>query len=191
MSSQAADALIRSLASPFIDDTYMALSFLLVNPLVTITPPSNHTVGDTINLSGTTNLAPGNQLLVEVISQAFGPTPKEGGGAFSGVSGTATVQDGPGDLNTWSFSFATDSFVPDTYIVTVSGVTVSNVVATTSFPLLAVTPTPTPTLTTPPTSVPTTEPTPLPTTTTGLSIIPLIGAVLLLLITFGIAGRKD
>jgi hypothetical protein len=190
MSSQAADALIQSLASPFIDDTYMALSFLLVNPQITIIPPVNSTVGDTINLSGTTNLAPGNQLLVEVTSQAFGPTPKEGGGAFSGVSGTATVQDGPGDQNTWYFSFDTSSFVPDTYIVTVSGVTVSNVVVTTSFPLVAVTPTPTPTLTTPPTTVPTTEPTPIPTTTTGLSVIPLIGAVMLLLIGFGIAGRK-
>jgi hypothetical protein len=38
--------------------------------------------------------------------------------------------------------------------------------------------------------VPTTEPTPVPTTTTGLSVIPLVGSVMLLLIAYGIAGRK-
>ena len=197
MSSQAADALIRSLESPFIDDTYVAASFLLVNPQVTITPLSgNYTIGDTIILSGTTNLAPGNQLLIEVTSLAFGPTPKEGGGAFSGVSGTTVVQEGPGDRNNWSFSFTTDAFVPDTYLVTISGVTVSSAVATTSFSLQPVTPpmTPTPippTTIVPTTTTPTTEPTTFPTTTTGLSVFVLIGSVVGILIAFGIAGRKN
>jgi len=193
MSSQAADALVRSLASPFIDDTYVALSFLLVNPQVTIAPPGNSTIGGLITLSGTTNLAPGNQLLVEVTSQAFGPSPKEGGGAFSGVSGIAPIREGSGGQNNWSFSFDTDSFVADTYLVTVSGVTVSNAVATTSFSLSAATPTPTPsTPATPqPTiTIPTTDPTPLPTTTASLSWFALAGAVVFILIAFGSAGRN-
>jgi hypothetical protein len=144
MSSQAADALITALNSPFIDDTYTAMSFLLVNPEVSIIPPGNYTIGDRITLSGTTNLAPDNQLLVEVTSQRFGPTPKDQNSAFSGVSGTVTVQRGPDDLNTWAFTFETASFVPDTYFVQVSGVTVSDAVATTSLVLSAVTPTPPP-----------------------------------------------
>ena len=193
MSSQAADALVRSLASPFIDDTYVALSFLLVNPQVTIAPPGNSTIGGLITLSGTTNLAPGNQLLVEVTSQAFGPSPKEGGGAFSGVSGIAPIREGSGGRNNWSFSFDTDSFVADTYLVTVNGVTVSNAVATTSFSLSAATQTPTPS--TPPTplptiTIPTTEPTPVPTTTASPSWFTLAGAVVFILIAFGSAGRN-
>lgn len=191
MSAQAADALIRALASPFIDDTYSAMSFMLVNPQVTITSPGNATIGERITLSGTTNLASGNRLLVEVTSQAFGPTPKDQGSPFSGASGAVTVQAGAGDLNTWSFAFDTASFEPDTYLVRVTGVTVPNAIATRSLLIETFTPTPTPTppLTTPPTTLTTPEPTTMPPTTAGLTLIPLIVAVAGFVITVGI-GRK-
>jgi hypothetical protein len=193
MSSQAANALIRALSSPFIDDTYMVMSFSLVNPQITINSSATHTLGERINLSGTTNLAPGNRLLVEVTSQTFGPTPKDQSGAFSGITDTVTVQDGPGDQNTWSFSFDTTSFIPDTYVVRVSGITVSNAVASTSFTLNPVTPTPTPTPppTTRPTTPPTTEPTPVPTTTAGLTPITIIGAIAVFLVAFGIVRGRS
>lgn len=192
MSSQAANALIGALSSPFIDDTYMAMSFSLANPQITINSSPSHTIGERINLSGTTNLAPGNRLAVEVTSQTFGPTPKDQSGEFSGVTDTVTVQAGPGDQNTWSFSFGTTSFIPDTYIVRVSGITVSNAVASTSFTLSPVTPTPTPTL--PPTTLPTTPPmtvaTPVPTTTAALPPILIVGALGLLIVAFGILRRR-
>ncbi|NYT20847.1 MAG: DUF3821 domain-containing protein [Methanomicrobiales archaeon] len=192
MSSQAADALITALNSPFIDDTYTAMSFLLVNPQISLTPPVNVTVGDRITLSGTTNLAPGNLLLIEVISESFGPTPKDQRGAFSGVSGTATVREGPDGVNTWSFVFDTASFIPDTYVVRVSAVTVSDALATTTFILNAVPPTPTPTPppTTLPPTVPTTLPTPVPTTTTGLPGLLVPAAIGLLLLLYGMRRRK-
>jgi len=179
MSAQAADALIRALASPFIDDTYSAMSFMLVNPQVMITSPGNATIGERITVSGTTNLAPGNRLLVEVTSQAFGPAPKDQSSPFSGASGTVTVQEGSGDLNTWSFTFDTSSFEPGTYLVRVTGVTVPNAVATRSLLIEAFTPTPEPTPppTPPPTTLPTPEPTTIPPTTAGINLIPLILAL--------------
>ncbi len=191
MSAQAANALIDALDSPFIDDTYTTTTFLLVNPQITIAPLVNPTLGDKITLSGTTNLAPGNRLLVEVTSQSFGPTPKVVSSEFSGAAGTIIVQDGPGDMNTWSFTFDTASLVPDTYTVRVSGVTVSGATATTSFNLVTPTPTPTatPTVTSTPTSQPTTMPTTIPTTQTGLSLVTLIGG-LCLCFTFGMGRRR-
>ena len=93
-------------------------------------------VGDTVMVHGTTILAAGDPLLVEVVSSSFGPTPKTSNQAFTGVSGVVSVVQGPpGGLNTWSFSFSTDGYNPDTYIVTVSGLTVK-VGDSTSFELL-------------------------------------------------------
>jgi hypothetical protein len=92
--------------------------------------------GDVITLHGTTILAAGDPLLVEVISASFGPTPKTSNQFFTGVSGVVHIVQGPaGGPNTWSFSFPTDGYNPDTYIVTVSGLTV-NVEDSTTFELL-------------------------------------------------------
>ncbi len=164
----------------------------VVPPEVTITDLATYHIGDTIILSGTTNLAPGNDLLVEVLSQSFGPTQEKAGGTFFGVSGTTLVRKGPGEKNTWSFSFDTATFGPDTYLVTVTGVTVPKAVATSSFSLIASTLTQTPLQTTPPTMLPTTIPTEStpPPTPTGLSVIPLVGAIMLTLAGFGIVRRK-
>lgn len=189
-SSQAADALITAINSPFIDDTYSSFQFLLVNPQISINPIGNHTVGETITLSGTTNLAAGDQLLVEIFSESFGPTPKDQPGAFSGASGTVPVV--PGAINTWSFSFGSGDFVPDTYRVQVSGVTVPGAVATGSFVLSVVTPTPTPTPTPVPTTVPTTVVTTVPTTvptTVALSWIIIPGALIIVLIGYGVRRK--
>src|SRR5690606_6108702 len=106
------------------------------------------------------------------LSQSFGPTQEKAGGTFFGVSGTTLVRKGPGEKNTWSFSFDTATFGPDTYLVTVTGVTVPKAVATSSFSLIASTLTQTPLQTTPPTMLPTTIPTEStpPPTPTGLSV---------------------
>ena len=91
--------------------------------------------GDVVTVHGTTILSPGNPLLVEVVSSSFGPVPKSSRQWFTGVSGVVQVQQGPpGGKNTWSFSFPTDGFEWDTYIVTVSGLEV-NVRDTTTFEL--------------------------------------------------------
>lgn len=108
-----------------------ANDFFFIEPLT-----ARNYEGDTITVHGTTILAPGDPLLVEVISSSFGPTMKSDSQFFTGVSGVVHVIQGPpGGPNTWSFSFPTSGFTPDTYIVTVSGLSV-NVEDSTTFELL-------------------------------------------------------
>ncbi len=95
------------------------------NDVFFLEPVKDYHVGDTITLHGTTILSAGNPLLIEVISSSFGPAPKNSSQSFTGVSGIATVTKGlTGGPNTWSFSFPTDGFIEDTYIVTVSGIAI-------------------------------------------------------------------
>jgi hypothetical protein len=140
------------------------------DPQLMIAPIGTITVGQSFILSGTTNLAPGDQLQVEITSSSFGPTPKGEGGGFSGVSGVVFVKEGTGGVNTWQFPVDTTGWIPDDYIVLVTGITVS-VTSSTNFSLVAATPTETTVpatsiLTSAPTTIPSTTPTtPAPTTT--------------------------
>jgi hypothetical protein len=77
--------------------------------------------GDDITLTGTTNLASGNQLWIEVISASFAPAQKGEDTTFSGSSGIVTVERGS-PLNTWSYTFSTAGFRQDQYLVTVEAV---------------------------------------------------------------------
>ena len=74
--------------------------------------------GNILTISGTTTLAAGDRLLINVVSASFTPTEKGGAGGFSGAAGTVTVQPGT-PLNTFSFDVDVSAFVPDEYLVTV------------------------------------------------------------------------
>jgi hypothetical protein len=105
------------------------------NDIFFLEPVKDYQVGDNITVHGRTILAAGDPLLIEVVSSSFGPSPKSSRQSFTGVSGITTVSEGPsGGPNTWSFSFPTDGFIEDTYIVTVSGITI-NVGDSTTFQL--------------------------------------------------------
>ena len=122
--SDAADALVNALNNPGIDDIYATLQFLVEVPQITIQAVGEKQVGDKFTLTGTTNLAIDDTILVEVISSSFKPTTKTESGEFSGVSGTVTVRKGIDGLNRWSFPIDAAAFRPDEYIVSVSGITV-------------------------------------------------------------------
>jgi PGF-CTERM protein len=180
--SDAANALTVALDNPSVDDTYTKLQFLIEVPEIKIVPVTQKVVGDKFNLQGTTNLAVDDELLVEIYSSSFGPTPKETSGEFSGVSGTVKVVPGTEGFNTWSFPVDTTTFKPDEYIVQVSAIgleTAQDVTATTLFNVVEFVPTTVPTTappTTVPTTMPTTVPTTVPTTTPGFgALIALIG----------------
>lgn len=116
--------------------------------------------GETVTISGTTNLAPGNRLLVEVTPVAFGA------GGAGGTSGTAVVQAGNGTANTWSFEANTAGFEPGEYTVTVDWIegdatTSSRFTVTEAGAATSMATTPATTATTPPAT--TTEPGPTPT----------------------------
>lgn len=152
------------------------------DPQMMVNPIGTKTVGQSFILSGTTNLATGDQLQVEITSSSFGPTPKGEGGGFSGASGLVTVQEGTGGVNTWQFPVDTTGFVPDDYIVQITGITVS-VTSSTHFTVVAATPTQTTVPTTPVptsviTSIPSTSPTTPPPTTTPFGGTIAVAAVL-------------
>lgn len=186
-STDAASALMRAINSQNIDDTFATASFYVSPPDAFIQPIGDHSVGDKFTISGSTNLAVGDNLQVDVYSSSFKPTSKNQPSGFSGASGMVQVQPGSGSLNQWSFPIDTSTFAPDEYIVTVSGITQDVHGSSTFNILLALPPTQGPqtsVVTVPVTSLPTTvSPTAVPSEvpTTKKSPLPLwcgMGALL-------------
>jgi PGF-CTERM protein len=178
--SDAANALVEALNNPSVDDTYTKLQFMVEAPTIRINPIGEQQVGSKFTISGTTNLAVDDEILVEVVSSSFAPTTKTQSGEFSGATGTVKVQKGTDGFNTWSFPVDAATFKPDEYIVTVSGITVSQS-ASALFNVVEVTPTPTATPTAPPTTVVTTVPTTVPPTPTPTPTTPGFGALVALI----------
>lgn len=137
--------------------------------------------GETVTVSGTTNLAPGNRLLVTATPVAFGPANASAPAGGGGASGTAVVQAGNATLNTWSVAMDTTGFAPGEYIVTVDWVEGEATVSTTLTVTEAAAATPTATVTTPAATVttpPTTAtPEPSPTPTAAGPAVPAAAAL--------------
>ncbi len=134
--------------------------------------------GETLTISGTTNLAPGNHLLVTVTPVGFEPTNKSAPGGTGGTSGTAVVREGNATANTWSFEVDTTGFRPGEYIVTVEWVE-GDATASTTFTVTGAA-TATPTATTPAptaTTPPATTAAPGPTPTAAGPVLPMAAAL--------------
>jgi hypothetical protein len=116
-------------------------------PRVPVDSIGTRYVGEQFTLYGTTNLAAGTILLVEIRSSSFKPTTKNESGEFSGISETVVVIAGD-PYNYWECSVDTSSFRPDEYTVTVeaveTGVSTSGVFRVLQAPPMT-TPAPTPT----------------------------------------------
>jgi PGF-CTERM protein len=147
--SDAATALVDMLNSPNIDDTYTKLSFMMEEPWIRIDTIGDKYVGDTFKITGTTNLAEGDTILMTVTSSSFQPTEKTQTGEFSGSSGSVTVQKGD-TYNTFSFDVDASTYKPDEYLVKAESVQPSQTTTATFNVLEGV-----------PTTVPTTERTPI------------------------------
>ena len=169
-----AQALVNAIDSQNIDDTFATYSFYISPPTVLIDPIGDHNVGDKFTISGSTNLAADDDLMIEVTSSSFKPTEKAQSGEFSGLSKAVKVVPGSGGNNRWSIDVDSTTFKADEYIVKVSGITLAvtgstyfNIVnesprasATTAVTVLD---TPAvPTITLPPLTVTTTPRSPLP-----------------------------
>jgi len=185
-----AQALIQAISSQNIDDSFTTFSFVISPPAAAVNPIGDHYVGDQFTISGTTNLAAGDNLQVEITSASFVPSGKTSDSSFSGTSRTVQVQAGTGGKNLWSIPVDTSSFRPDEYLVTVSGIT-QQVTGSTSFRLLVpvVTTPPTPVITATP-NIPAITPSTVPITTlpvtqkSPMAFWPVIGAGLLAIIIF-------
>ena len=180
-----ANALMGAINSQNVDDSFAATSFIVNPPTAFISPVGDHGVGEKFIITGSTNLAAGDTLMVEITSSSFRPTYKSQSAEFSGAAGTVMVVPGTGALNTWSFPVDASTFKPDEYIVKVSGITV-DVTGSTLFNIVEgppITPaTPVPVITERIlTSMITTPPTPLPTTPRSpLSVTGIVGAIALM-----------
>jgi trimeric autotransporter adhesin len=164
-----AQALVNAIGSQNIDDTFATYSFYVSPPTALINPIGDHYVGDKFTISGSTNLAIGDELMVDVTSSSFKPTDKTQSGEFSGISGAVRVVSGSGGYNHWSFDVDATTFKPDEYIVTVSGILqdvkgsayfniVNSVPQTSATPTIALPDTTAVMTTTPPLSTVTTTP---------------------------------
>lgn len=185
MGSDAAYALVDAINDADIDDIYTNLQFFVDAPTITIHKIDPIVPGETLTITGETNLRVGNELLIEVLSSTFGPTKKTQTGEFAGGSKSVKVVQGT-SLNTFSVEFDTAGYIVDEYIVQATGV-VTDVSTARSFDVVAATPTPTvtPTTTKPattyvtptrPTTAPTTKPTTTPTESPGFgAVIALAG----------------
>jgi PGF-CTERM protein len=152
--SNAADALTKMIDSPNIDDIYTKLTFTVAEPWIRIINPGDQAIVTKFTISGTTNLAVDDQILVEVTSSSFSAVDKTSTGSTSGVSQTTKVVAGEYGDNTWSVEIDTTNWNLDEYTVKVSGIEV-DISTSTTFNVvekLPDTPTPTATGTTPTTT---------------------------------------
>ena len=163
--SDAATALVNALDSPNVDDTYTKLTFVIEEPQIFIDPIGDKEAGSKFTISGTTNLAVGDKLIIDVTSAAFQPSKKTEASGFGSTSGTATVEKGDG-MNKWSFEVDATGFKPDQYIVKIESVE-TDTTTTANFNVVEPKPTTQPTgaATTQPTGTATTATTTAPATT--------------------------
>ncbi|HJK20519.1 MAG TPA: MEMAR_RS02690 family S-layer glycoprotein, partial [Methanocorpusculum sp.] len=145
-SSNAANALTTMIDNANIDDVYTKLTFTVDEPRITITNPGDQATGTTFTISGTTNLAVGDQIIVDVQSSSFTAVDKSSTSITDGVSVTTTVVAGEGTDNVWSVEVDTTNWKLDEYTIKASGIEV-DVTATTNFNLVEKVATPTATAT--------------------------------------------
>jgi trimeric autotransporter adhesin len=178
-------ALMRAIYNQNTDDTFATASFIIGNPVARIDTIGDHIVGDKFTITGSTNLAVGNDLLIEIVSSSFSPTQKSEGSEFSGSSGIVNVEPGINGLNRWSFDVDSSSFKPDEYIVKVSSVT-NDVTSSTTFNIIEKMTT---TLVTPsPTTLPTASPVIVPASLTPTTTQKSPVSIVTILLAFVVAG---
>lgn len=88
-------------------------SYVVVNPV------SDLNRGDSLTISGTTNLPAGTALMVEVTPASFELSVPDAG-EFSGALGGVDVIAGAGGINTWSMDVDTSQLLPAEYLVNAS-----------------------------------------------------------------------
>lgn len=119
----AAAALMSALQSQFIDDTYTEYSIFIQSPKIAISSDSlNATTKAPVTLSGTTNLAPGSRLFIEITDEQFGPIPKGKAGGWYGYSGTTSVYPGPKEEQEFVFDIPAGTLNEGRYQVFIQAV---------------------------------------------------------------------
>jgi hypothetical protein len=76
----------------------------------------------TLEITGSTNLPAGDELLIEIISSTFSPTAKTSGGEFSGASGIIYVMQGVQGENWWTFEVDSAGLPEESYRVHIESI---------------------------------------------------------------------
>ena len=152
--SQAADALTKMIDSPNIDDIYTKLTFNVADAWIRISNPGDKAVGSKFTLTGTTNLAIDDQILVEVLSSSFEATDKTQDLGNSGITQTTKVVAGEAGDNVWTIEVDTTNWKLDEYMIEARGIEV-DATTTTNFNLVQKVVTTTPTTAVPTGTTPT------------------------------------
>ena len=150
MGSDAANALITALNSPYLDDTYNRWDIRVMSPKITINT-SSLMQGNTspVVIEGTTNLRAGKQLLIEISDNRFAPTLKGERDDSYGFTGSAEILEGIGEQR-FSLTVPAGKLIPGEYRILVQAVESE---ATASGLLMIKAPEPIPTFTEIPTQV--------------------------------------
>ena len=119
-SSNAAEALCQALDTQNIDDLYVKATFVVAQPTATINPVDDVAKGAKLVVSGTSNMAPGTLVTVEMLSTAFAAIPKESVNSASFITLTTKVQED----GTWEVEFDTTGLNVDEYTI---GATVDSI----------------------------------------------------------------
>ncbi|MCK9632038.1 MAG: hypothetical protein M0R30_10380 [Methanoregula sp.] len=114
-SMEAAVNRIEFLNKSGIDDTYTKLQFLIEEPLIRIDPISPKRSGDKFTITGTTNLAVDDEILVEVMSRIVPHTAE----AYFGIRGVSKIIRGEAGMNKLSFDVELVDTKPGEYIINV------------------------------------------------------------------------
>ena len=113
--SNAAEALCQAIDTENIDDIYVKASFIVAAPSLTMNPVASEIAqGEKLTVSGTTNLAPGSTVTVELLSTAFAAVPKASVNSASFIALTTKVADD----GTWEVTFDTTGLNVDEYTLT-------------------------------------------------------------------------
>ena len=100
-------------------------------------PGGVYHTGEEILIAGTTILSPGNPLLIEIQSVAFGPTNKSDSYYYSGATAVIEVEEGSLDgQNTWRYLLNTSGFLPGDYSLEITGLNVQGFRESGSFTLI-------------------------------------------------------
>jgi len=120
-SANAAEALGQALDTQNIDDIYVKLIFIVAQPTLTMNPVSDIVKGQSLTVSGTTNLKEGTVITVDILSTAFTAVDKSILNSIvsssSFLTQTTTVLKGADGVNTWEAIFDTTGLNADTYTI--------------------------------------------------------------------------
>ncbi|MEA2034852.1 MAG: hypothetical protein U9N40_05115 [Euryarchaeota archaeon] len=181
--SEIVTALVEMINSPYNDNSCTTTTFLLNNAWIKFNEMQNQYTRVPFTIVGTTNLAPGNDIIVSISTSEYklNPDEKEEGRESGGLLGKAAITISS-PSNEWGYSVDMSGYNPGEYIVTATDPKNEGNSQVTKFSLIAgiaLTQPPIP-ATTPGTPVPPppSEPVPEPTTAAPAPVISLVSLLI-------------